>query len=124
LAGVHDIGTGVVDSETRFVDRCVTLYDSLSLFECFSLHLVINSAGLAPTGMEGLFFAVGSSRALLAPLGDMAMGMMNEIYNPNCPGNDEMLFQIVIDGVSCIHEADCLHSQTPILLVIILRMQR
>lgn len=37
--------------------------------------------------MEGLFFAVGSSRALLAPLGDFAMGMMNERYNANCPGN-------------------------------------
>jgi len=43
------------------------------------------TAGLAPTGMEGLFFAVGSSRALLAPLGDLAMGMMNERYNTNCP---------------------------------------
>lgn len=41
-------------------------------------------AGLAPTGMEGLFFAVGSSRALLAPLGDWMMGMMNDKYNTNC----------------------------------------
>ena len=30
---------------------------------------------------------MGSSRALLAPLGDLAMGMMNEKYNANCPGN-------------------------------------
>ena len=43
------------------------------------------TAGLAPTGMEGLFFAIGSSRALLAPLGDYLMGVMNGKYNPNCP---------------------------------------
>ena len=49
--------------------------------------------------MEGLFFAVGSSRALLAPLGDLAMGMMNERYNPNCPGNAERLLQLMIDGI-------------------------
>ena len=47
-------------------------------------------AGLAPTGVEGLFFAVGSSRALLAPLGDLAMGMMNEKYNANCPGESPL----------------------------------
>jgi len=42
------------------------------------------TAGLAPVGMEGLFFAIGSSRALLAPLGDWIMGVMNSKYNPNC----------------------------------------
>jgi len=42
------------------------------------------TAGLAPVGMEGLFFAIGSSRALLAPLGDWIMGAMNSKYNPNC----------------------------------------
>jgi predicted nucleic acid-binding Zn ribbon protein len=43
------------------------------------------TASLAPTGMEGLFFAVSCSRALLVPLGDYAMGMMNSKYNKNCP---------------------------------------
>jgi len=42
------------------------------------------TAGLSPVGMEGLFFAIGSSRALLAPLGDWIMGAMNSKYNPNC----------------------------------------
>lgn len=43
------------------------------------------TASLAPTGMEGLFFAVSCSRALLVPLGDFAMGIMNAKYNTNCP---------------------------------------
>ncbi|KAL7473815.1 hypothetical protein ACHAXS_014273 [Conticribra weissflogii] len=43
------------------------------------------TAGLAPSGMEGLFFAIGSARSLLGPLGDMAMGFLNEKYNTNCP---------------------------------------
>ena len=43
------------------------------------------TATLAPTGMEGLFFAVGSSRAMMAPIGDLAIGIMNEKYNTNCP---------------------------------------
>ena len=42
------------------------------------------TATLAISGMEGLFFAIGSSRALLAPLGDWLMGTMNSKYNPNC----------------------------------------
>lgn len=46
---------------------------------------ITSTAGLAPNGIEGLFFAIGSSRALLAPLGDIMMGMLNEQYNPNCP---------------------------------------
>lgn len=41
-------------------------------------------ASLAPTGMEGLFFAVSNSRALLVPLGDFVMSWMNEKYNTNC----------------------------------------
>ena len=41
-------------------------------------------ASLAPTGMEGLFFAVSCSRALLVPLGDYLMGLLNGKYNPNC----------------------------------------
>jgi hypothetical protein len=73
----------------------------------FIRNPIIKTAGLAPTGMEGLFFAVGSSRALLAPLGDLAMGMMNERYNPNCPGKTKLLFQRIIYGTD---EAD-LHRQ-------------
>jgi len=42
------------------------------------------TASLAPTGMEGLFFAVGSARSILGPLGDVVMGAMNEKYNTNC----------------------------------------
>jgi len=42
------------------------------------------TAALAPNGMEGLFFAVGSARAILGPLGDFVMGLMNEKYNTNC----------------------------------------
>lgn len=41
-------------------------------------------ASLAPTGMEGLFFAVSNSRALLVPLGDFVMSWMNGKYNTNC----------------------------------------
>ena len=41
-------------------------------------------ASLAPTGMEGLFFGVSCSRALLVPLGDYVMGWLNGKYNPNC----------------------------------------
>ncbi len=42
------------------------------------------TASLAPTGMEGLFFAIGSARSILGPLGDVVMGAMNEKYNTNC----------------------------------------
>lgn len=69
----------------------------------------MKTAGLAPTGMEGLFFAVGSSRALLAPLGDLAMGMMNERYNPNCPGKTKLFFQLIICGTDEAH----LHRRFP-----------
>ncbi len=43
------------------------------------------TASLAPTGMEGLFFAISSARAILGPLTDMVMGAMNDKYNTNCP---------------------------------------
>mmetsp|Transcript_5512 Transcript_5512/g.11735 ORF Transcript_5512/g.11735 Transcript_5512/m.11735 type:complete len:705 (+) Transcript_5512:129-2243(+) len=42
------------------------------------------TASLAPIGMEGFFFAFGSSRELFGPLGDVVMGAMNEKYNTNC----------------------------------------
>jgi len=42
------------------------------------------TASLAPTGMEGLFFAISSARAILGPLSDMVMGAMNDKYNTNC----------------------------------------
>lgn len=42
-------------------------------------------ASLAPTGSEGLFFAVSSARSVMGPLTDFLMGVMNEKYNPNCP---------------------------------------
>ena len=63
---------------------------SLQSIDIYVSHITFNAhhrtASLAPTGMEGLFFAVGSSRALLAPVGDVLMGTLNSIYNPNCPG--------------------------------------
>ena len=40
---------------------------------------------MAPTGMEGLFFAISSARAILGPVSDMLMGAMNDKYNTNCP---------------------------------------
>jgi hypothetical protein len=43
------------------------------------------TASLAPTGMEGLFFAISSARAILGPVSDMLMGAMNDKYNTNCP---------------------------------------
>ena len=42
------------------------------------------TADLAPTGKEGLFFAVSRARAFLGPLADFVLGMMNERYNTNC----------------------------------------
>ena len=43
------------------------------------------TASLAPTGMEGLFFAITSARAILGPVTDAVMGAMNDKYNTNCP---------------------------------------
>mmetsp|Transcript_13560 Transcript_13560/g.22242 ORF Transcript_13560/g.22242 Transcript_13560/m.22242 type:complete len:699 (+) Transcript_13560:74-2170(+) len=43
------------------------------------------TASLAPTGMEGLFFAITSARAILGPITDAVMGAMNDKYNTNCP---------------------------------------
>lgn len=43
------------------------------------------TASLAPTGSEGLFFAVSSARNVMGPLADFLMGAINEKYNTNCP---------------------------------------
>mmetsp|Transcript_22110 Transcript_22110/g.53569 ORF Transcript_22110/g.53569 Transcript_22110/m.53569 type:complete len:402 (-) Transcript_22110:17-1222(-) len=43
------------------------------------------TASLAPTGSEGLFFAISSARSITGPLTDFLMGAINEKYNPNCP---------------------------------------
>lgn len=43
------------------------------------------TASLAPTGSEGLFFAISSARSIIGPLTDILMGAINENYNPNCP---------------------------------------
>lgn len=43
------------------------------------------TASLAPTGSEGLFFAVSSARNVFGPLTDFIMGALNEKYNSNCP---------------------------------------
>lgn len=43
------------------------------------------TASLAPTGSEGLFFAVSSARNVMGPLTDILMGALNEKYNTNCP---------------------------------------
>ena len=43
------------------------------------------TASLAPTGLEGLFFAVSSARSIMGPLTDVLMGKINSEYNPNCP---------------------------------------
>ena len=43
------------------------------------------TASLAPTGSEGLFFAVSSARSIFGPLTDIFMGTLNEKYNTNCP---------------------------------------
>lgn len=51
----------------------------------WSPRIISWTASLAPTGMEGLFFAVSSARAILGPLTDMVMGAMNDKYNTNCP---------------------------------------
>jgi hypothetical protein len=42
-------------------------------------------ASLAPTGSEGLFFAVSSARSVFGPLTDFLMGAVNDKYNANCP---------------------------------------
>lgn len=43
------------------------------------------TASLAPTGLEGLFFAVSSARSVMGPLTDFVMGKLNEELNANCP---------------------------------------
>lgn len=43
------------------------------------------TASLAPTGSEGLFFAVSSARSVFGPLTDFLMGALNDRYNANCP---------------------------------------
>ena len=42
------------------------------------------TARLAPTGKEGLFFALATTRAILVPLTDFFLGCLNSLYNPNC----------------------------------------
>ncbi|KAL7549391.1 hypothetical protein ACHAWF_012660 [Thalassiosira exigua] len=51
----------------------------------WSPRLLSWTASLAPTGSEGLFFAIGSARAIIGPLTDVVMGALNEKYNANCP---------------------------------------
>jgi hypothetical protein len=43
------------------------------------------TASLAPTGSEGLFFAVSSARSIFGPLTDIFMGSLNDKWNSNCP---------------------------------------
>lgn len=43
------------------------------------------TASLAPTGSEGLFFAISSARTVMGPLTDVVMGAINQKYNSNCP---------------------------------------
>ncbi len=43
------------------------------------------TASLAPTGNEGLFFAISSARTVMGPLTDVVMGAINQKYNRNCP---------------------------------------
>jgi hypothetical protein len=43
------------------------------------------TASLAPTGSEGLFFAISSARSVMGPLTDFVMGVINQTYNSNCP---------------------------------------
>ena len=43
------------------------------------------TASLAPTGKEGLFFALVSLRYNLFPVANYLLGLLNERYNPNCP---------------------------------------
>lgn len=50
----------------------------------WSPRLVSWTANLSPTGKEGLFFAVTRVRALLGPLADMVLGVMNDRFNTNC----------------------------------------
>ncbi|KAK1734297.1 MFS transporter [Skeletonema marinoi] len=51
----------------------------------WSPRIISWTASLAPTGMEGLFFAITSARAILGPITDAVMGTMNDKYNTNCP---------------------------------------
>lgn len=43
------------------------------------------TSSLAPTGSEGLFFAVSSARSVMGPLADIWMGHINSKFNANCP---------------------------------------
>lgn len=51
----------------------------------WSPRIISWTASLAPTGMEGLFFAITSARSILGPITDAVMGAMNDKYNTNCP---------------------------------------
>lgn len=51
----------------------------------WSPRIISWTASLAPTGMEGLFFAITSARSILGPITDTVMGAMNDKYNTNCP---------------------------------------
>lgn len=42
------------------------------------------TASLAPTGSEGLFFAVASARSVMGPLTDVMMGKINEEFSKSC----------------------------------------
>ena len=58
----------------------------LTLGEVFwSPRQIAWTASLAPTGREGLFFAVASTRDLLTPIMDVFLGLLNGALNPNCP---------------------------------------
>ena len=63
------------------------------------------TASLAPTGSEGLFFAVSSARSVMGPLTDILMGTLNEKYNTNCPqcrdGYGHFCSEAVDDGFHC-----------------------
>lgn len=86
------------------------------------------TASLAPSGSEGLFFAISSARQLMAPLADFMMGAINEKYNPNCPDcrdnyghfcgnlfteNDESSLQCVSVQESCDLFLDNMQQSCP-----------
>lgn len=50
----------------------------------WSPRVVSWTASLAPAGKEGLFFAIATMRALIGPVADYAVGLLNAKYNPNC----------------------------------------
>lgn len=59
---------------------------TLTIGEVFwSPRILSWTARLAPTGKEGLFFALVTTRALVGPATDYFLGYLNSVYNPNCP---------------------------------------